>query len=617
MYRYAGWILACWLTAASSLWSQGPRSGLDPRAMKPLDAHRSLPLSMGNSHSTPVHLGPSDQQTMPAPVMENVDRAHRGSVLFLVSDEEDANGEDLPEPSEAEDAGDPEADADSDAEKAKEKAAEEKKKQEQEKKKKEKEEAKARKTAANQQRVAEGEAAFNRSCVDCHDAERAFEKRKSKAGWLSTIRRMAKMDGADVSESDFEPIAVFLVSRQSGGSGGGASSDADNSSSDSSSDSESDEEDEEDGSSESDEADADVSLADDGGIVPGVSLGGTVSTIWRGGNDNLENPDFFPDIWLSGDWQPEGPLSGRVTACTSCHSDRTNGSGFTFELVEASAKFDLLYKIKQRRKELGCKDECEWDASIKAGRLVVPFGAFAAMSHPGVYRTLTNPLMYNMGRQVNPDGNRPPVLPMPYSDEGVDLNCKIPILDEIYGTMDIYAVNGLQGFGNGVQFSPSRSYADNNRLPAIGARTTLGTSDLRFGGSWMSGRMEPEGSDELGYKLSGADVTWRYENFLRAYAEYARRKNDTDVNVEQAAWGYVAEVEILVWEDPNIGLLLRYDTLDTRGRRDETTIDRYTWGVNTTLPGGSLLIFNHERWNYATRDVPDTDVVGLRWVVTF
>lgn len=582
--------------------------------MRSLDAPRSIHLMEPGATSSVAPIAPLGNASMPAPVMENVDRAANGSVLFLVSDEEE--GEDLPEPNDADEAEANEAEG----EKAKEKAEAEKKKQEQEKKKKEKEDAKAKKTAANQQKIAAGEEAFNRSCVDCHDADRSFEKKKSKAGWLATIRRMAKMDGADVSESDFDAIATFLASRNSSGSGGGGASGSSGGSSDS--DAEGNESDEDADDSEADaenEVDADLSAdgGSDSGLVSGVSLGGTVSTIWRGGNDNLESPGFFPDIWLSGDWQPDGPLSGRVTTCTSCHSDRTNGSGFTFEIVEASAKFDLLYKIKERRKELGCKDPCEWDASIKAGRLVVPFGAFASMSHPGVYRTLTNPLMFAMGRQVNPDGNRPPVLPMPFSDEGVDLNGKIPIYDEIYSTIDVYAVNGLQGFGNGVQFSPSRSYTDNNRLPSVGGRATIGNSDLRFGSSWMTGRMEPDGADPLGSKLRGVDFTWRYEQFFRAYAEYAIRKNDTDVNVEQSAWGYVAETELLVWEDPNINFLLRYDTLDTRGRRDNTSIDRFTWGVNTTLPGGSLLIFNHERWNYATQDVPDTDVVGLRWVVTF
>ena len=95
----------------------------------------------------------------------------------------------------------------------------------------------------------------------------------------------------------------------------------------------------------------------------------------------------------------------------------------------------------------------DFDAEIKAGRFIVPFGAFAGMSHPGVYRTVTNPLMYNMGRQVNPVRSRPPVLPMPFSDEGVDLNARVSLPGDVSATIDVYAVNGLQGDPGGINFT--------------------------------------------------------------------------------------------------------------------------------------------------------------------
>jgi len=401
------------------------------------------------------------------------------------------------------------------------------------------------------------------------------------------------MDGADIPSSDFAAIAAYLASLHSTGATTS-------------------------GATQATTGDAAAATAEaDEGMLSSVSLGGTVSTLWRGGNDNLETPDFFPDVWLTAAWQPSGPLSGRVTACTSCHSDRSGGTGFTFELVEASASFDLLHSHKDRRREAGCETECEWGAEIKAGRLVVPFGAFASMSHPGVYRTITNPLIYNMGRQVNATQNRPPVLPMPYSDEGADLSLRVPLIGEVYASADLYAVNGLQGFGPGVQFSPSRSYADNNSEPAIGGRATVGTSDLRVGGSIMSGRMQEEGSTPLGYKLTGADATWRYRDLLRTYFEYAIRANDNDISeLQQMIYGIVAEGEVLLWSEPDIHFLLRYDTLEYRDRFGEDSTDRITWGFNTTLPGGSLLILNHERWRFHT-EAPDVDVVGLRWVVTF
>ena len=78
--------------------------------------------------------------------------------------------------------------------------------------------------------VGYGQAAFERSCTACHDAERAFGKSKSYAGWLATVRRMAAKDGAEISSADVVPIATYLASvagdgaaarRSDGGEDGG------------------------------------------------------------------------------------------------------------------------------------------------------------------------------------------------------------------------------------------------------------------------------------------------------------------------------------------------------------------------------------------------------------
>ena len=88
----------------------------------------------------------------------------------------------------------------------------------------------------------------------------------------------------------------------------------------------------------------------------GANLSATISTLWRGGNDNLENPDFFVDAWVRADFQGSGPLGARVTACTSCHSDQTFDGGFTLELVEATAHLDLLHWLKEN----GCGPATLW-----------------------------------------------------------------------------------------------------------------------------------------------------------------------------------------------------------------------------------------------------------------
>lgn len=429
--------------------------------------------------------------------------------------------------------------------------------------------------------VARGQSAFQSSCLQCHDAQRSLSKRKSLGGWLATVRRMARLDDANVNSSDIRPIAVYLASLNASGEG--------------------------DDGSEYDEA---VSEA----LGESVNLSGTISTLWRGGNDNLETPNFFADAWIRMDWQPEGPLRARVTTCTSCHSDQTNGGGFTLELVEATASLDLLHSLRGPETESGCP---RVEAELKAGRFVVPFGAFASMSHPGVYRTVTNPLMFNMGRQVNASGSRPPVLPMPYSDEGVDLHASIPWCRDWKITLDGYAVNGLQGRGGGVNYTSSRDYADNNRHAGYGGRATIGNPTMRLGSSVMAGRMEDEGSDPLNYHLAGADATARFcDDDVRLYFEYAIRRNDTIFGQRQISYGIVSELEVLLCERPNLSFLARYDTLEHRDFFGESSVERFTWGFSTTL-AGSLLIINHEYWNFPTDEFEDVDVLGVRWVATF
>ena len=431
--------------------------------------------------------------------------------------------------------------------------------------------------------VQRGRNAFETSCTTCHDADRSLEKRKSLSGWIATVRRMARMDGAEVSPGDIEPIATYLASLNPDASPTGSG----------------------DGSQR-----GEGSAADE--LASTTSFSATISTLWLGGNDNFENPGFFPDAWATADFQPNGPVRGKITACTSCHSDQTFGGGFTLELVEAAAHLDLLHWRNKHHK----LEQPRLEAGLKAGRILVPFGAFAANSHPGVYRTVTNPLMYIMGRNVNPNFLRPPVLPMPYSDEGINLDATVRLPCDWSATLDVYAVNGLQGFGDGIQFTPSRSYTDNNHEPATGGRATIGNRSIRIGGSVMTGRMQDEGLDPLLYRFAGGDATVRIDDWLRFYFEYAIRDTESEFERGQIAYGSVYECELLLLSDPNISILGRYDTETFHDGDGDESIHRFTWGINTVLSGGSLLILNHEIWNFDDPE-PNVDVFGVRWVATF
>ena len=417
-----------------------------------------------------------------------------------------------------------------------------------------------------------GHKMFTQACTQCHDAERSTSAHKTYDSWLTTVRRMADKSGAHIPDSEIEPIAKYLTSLN-----------------------------------------PDTALEDQHpGFPPqietatkhDVTLNGAVSLLYRESDEinNDNNNGFFADVWVGAEWRPEGsPISVKVTACTSCH-DTTDGN--FFELVEGSLTADLIHLVSGQS---AGKRNSDVKASLKGGRFVVPFGAFSDTVHPGTYRTLTYPLLYTMDRRV---GSEISVLPMPYSDEGIDLHLGAPLPARLQVGLDVYAVNGLQ-----LDFNDSRSYSDNNTDIAIGGRATLGNSWIRFGGSYSSGEMQWSGEPTQSYKLIGGDVTLRYLDYIRASYEYAKRTEDTTTTDESQVDGHVAEVEGMIWKKPRIGLIVRYDTLNHTGEIGEFSAKRISWGPTISL-GRSVLIFNHERWMFDDPD-EDEDVLGFRWIAWF
>ena len=418
--------------------------------------------------------------------------------------------------------------------------------------------------------IAAGQAAFERSCTDCHGAERALGKAKDYAGWLATIRRMAGKDGADIQSGDTSVIAAYLASVA-----------------------------------------GPASVIAGGGEAGGWSFGTTVSTLHRSASDesSVEHPGFFADVWVTASYQSTGAWRATVTACTSCHTS----NGAPVELVEGSATLDLRHMFN------GCRCDDGREVLLKTGRFVVPFGAYSTMSHPGISRTVTSPLMFNMGRRVFVPGASPPRQPlllMPFADEGVDLAIRTPVGEFLTFTADLYAVNGLQGANPNI-FLRSRSYFDNNEEPSGGARITLGGDRFRLGASVLGGNLQDQGLPKLYYTLEGADATFQVMDRLRFYFEYARRRQDSGFvpDTEENTYGTVTELELKVWNQPNVSLLVRYDTLDTRHPAfGDASVRRMTTGINIGLPGGSLLMVNHERWMPEAGE--DVDLVGARWVVS-
>ncbi|MBI3466004.1 MAG: hypothetical protein HY000_23565 [Planctomycetes bacterium] len=444
----------------------------------------------------------------------------------------------------------------------------------------------AREATFDQAKTEAGRAAFETSCTKCHDAERALQKSKDLAGWRSTVRRMARKTDANVPGSVWEPIAQYLASQSAGQA---------------------------------------PSTGEPAGAlkeVPGSKfLGGqfdfsmTLAPVWRGGarEDRLENPGFFPDTWVGAEWHSDKAISARVTACVTCHKEGTVQDRVA--LAEAAVRFDF-------DRWLGRSDDGP-KAAVEAGRFIVPFGLSALHANPGAFRTVTKPLMYNMGQNVDrPDiGNA--VLPMPYSDEGVLFKFAMPVACDLTAAIDFYLVNGLVGDEDGVDFYRSREYFDNNAEPAVGARFSIGNQFVQLGSSIMGGQFNRHSDEhEMGYELVGADLTVRYQDQLRVNFEYALRNSDVvsgSVIEDEEVSGFNVEAEWRLCSSPRVGLVARYDTLAHNGSAlpdPDFTVHRFTWGFTITLPGGSLLLINHEHWNMP-QNLNGVDVLGLRWVATF
>src|SRR5205807_10231113 len=112
---------------------------------------------------------------------------------------------------------------------------------------------------------------------------------------------------------------------------------------------------------------------------------------WRGGNNQLQNPGFGPLAWIGANWQGN-IVSARATICISCHGVHEPGQISRIEPVEAAVRVDLSEFLDRHCH--GMK------GSIDAGRFVVPFGAFSAMVDPSLYRTVSLPLIFNMGQRL-------------------------------------------------------------------------------------------------------------------------------------------------------------------------------------------------------------------------
>jgi hypothetical protein len=455
--------------------------------------------------------------------------------------------------------------------------------------------------------VSAGQAAFERDCTTCHNAARSLERTKDLAGWRATVRRMAARRGADIPSEDIEPIAVYLTSRNAPAEGTA-------------------------GAAEAEKGGAAAAAAPAAPETSSLSAFATLSPQWRGGENHLQNPGFGPLAFVGATWQGQ-MVSARVTVCVTCHGVQEPGLISRVDLLEVAVRIDLS-------KYLECY--CHGlKGAIDAGRFVVPFGAFSAQVNPGIYRTVSTPLIFSMGERIFAADLGFPVLPMPYSDEGIDLNLDVPLCkcgnDPITMSVDAYLVNGLEGSPSGVDFLETRDLFDNNDRACGGFRVTVGDPYVRAGVSYTTGRFDdpntsgvPKG---LYYRIYGFDIQARYKKLLRFQAEYARRDSDRSGTLpsgpaifSEGVYGYYVEGEARPYEECKVSLLVRYDSqtyssqLPPSGSTLGTghfSVERLTLGVNIELWQQSLLMVNYERWLLPELVHRNADVFGVRYAISF
>jgi len=452
--------------------------------------------------------------------------------------------------------------------------------------------------------VSAGQRAFEQSCTTCHDAARALERTKDLAGWRATVRRMAAKSGAEVATGDIEPIATYLASRSAPAAGGQGAGTA--------------------GTGSKTAAPADQSS---------VSTFATLSPMFRGGNDHIQNPDFAPLAFFGASWQ-SNVVSARITLCITCHGVQEPGDISRVDPLEVAVHWDLS-------QYLDCHVE-GMKGGVDAGRFVVPFGAFSAQVNPGLYHTVSPPLIYDMGERIYNLDLGFPVLPMPYADEGVDLNLSVPIGcgwgGPITATMDAYLVNGLEGNTTGIDFIQSRDLVDNNNRLSAGGRLTIGDPNIRAGASLTGGRFDdpttsgvPNGG--LDYTIYGFDVQAHYQRLLRFQFEWARRDSERvgffptgPAVFGEVVEGYYAELEARHCDDSRVSFLVRYDSQTHNSLLPPTTstlpsgrfdVERLTFGINLEMWRQSLLMIDLEHWLLPEPNKRIANIGGVRYTITF
>lgn len=277
--------------------------------------------------------------------------------------------------------------------------------------------------------------------------------------------------------------------------------------------------------------------------------------------------------------------------------------------------------------------------NVQAGRIGVPFGEMSIRYDPTSHRSVSKPLIYDMGRMAyyGPNAFNLGVIPQPYVETGAVVYGQLQPTETFQIWYGGYVVAGLRG-NNDFDFRSMRQpfYVDNNDEPAGGGRLVFTWSpeksllkDVQFGVSGMYGRYDARRT--LQYLALGADaqvrvgaVTVRAEvAFIRADLQrdprlYRYRLIDTYLD---KGGGFV-EVEhpITSW----LTTLYRFDVLARKGNpfiesakelTPDSRIYRYTQAFQFLLGDAAYAKLSYEYWHLT--DFPSFHAVHVGLGGTF
>jgi hypothetical protein len=303
-------------------------------------------------------------------------------------------------------------------------------------------------------------------------------------------------------------------------------------------------------------------------------------------------------------------LSFSAKACISCHG---------IELEHAA--FDFQPKV--------------W-FNVQAGRLAIPFGEFSNRLDQSGHRTVSAPLLYDMGRAAYADRAEfnGPIVMLPYVDTGAMVYGQFFLGKAMQVWYGGWVVAGMKGAAD-LDWMASRTvpYTDNNRVPSTGGRLALtltsdGTrfiGDVSLGASYTGGRYDRNGT--LAYHAAALDLAipiWKAT--LRG--EAAMRRTWLDPNA--SGYGYVlvdhffdkrgwyAELEHPLGRYLN--MVYRYDRLDrlgvplpgsTSAMTPRSRLERGTAGLVLT-PAASLFVkVSYEYWRSSLAPAFHSGHVGV------